>query len=274
MDKIETAKVAIDELITSLEPGTEISTEGLEVVTNFFQTLSGSIKTLLTDESAGLVRLKTPDIKKRKTEKKLKSLGFSRIEDLTVTMPEGVITSMPKYLDILERSLNELDDVKGRLLEPLLHWVGKAVQDPLNYIPLNWLDDNVKFSKINKVRKEWAKVYTDKYGDSLGSVPLYKAYNSNKAIIESGERLTGLVKLCNKTLETNIIELVNEISDHVNTLVANKNDLTHMPKGTLKELSNVMYNTAEELEFLSLLSFHIKTSSFAYEQMLEEIGRV
>lgn len=192
------------------------------------------------------------------------------INSFTVITPEGVTNvNMLTYLTMLNEVTVKLTNIESRLLRPLEIWAGLMISDK-NYRDKPWLVLDV--SKVN-VEAELAKLqlyFSNKGSDGMQEVKFTTAYGEIAALDKCGNILDQLTNMSSNLLggrlssySTTVASLLNDVTNRVN--------MTELPEAKVKQIGNLVYHTAQEIELLAMVLFQIKVASNAHFETLKKI---
>lgn len=200
---------------------------------------------------------------------------YSTLNKYMIRMPEGVSGEMIPWLEALSDASKSLKDIESRLIKPLKLWVGRSISYP-GEIEKLWLDNSIAFAPVEKHCTALSKIYSDKVGDSLSFALIHDAYPKPKDFKEAGILVNELTEFSTDMLGKNLIKQCEEISSLVKRLI-DENDRADLmkkaPKSSIIRLAETLHETAEEIEFLSVLLFQIRIASVAYSESIEKINK-
>ena len=207
------------------------------------------------------------------TIKKFEDSKYSVLDKYVIRTPEGVVGPMIPYLSSLEEAVDALATIDKRLLSPLKLYLGKALTNSGD-IDKVWLDDNLVTIDVDKFAKQIGKYYDDKVGDDLSFVRLHEAYPKPSDFKTATEIMDKLIKHSTELMGQEIPKKCDHINGLVNKLVEHNNKSGYMqntPNQAIIKLSQFLYQTALEVEFLSVVLFQIRIASVAQAETVNKV---
>lgn len=259
--------------INSISEPLEYSMEGVDIgkhfrnMTNLFNSKAEWLQSVFKNFTLSRVQ----DNNLRFALKKIKSTGMGIAGELLVSTPEGVIGEMVPYLVALDNAMEELSSIDKRVIRPLQQWAGNVVADA-SYMEKVWLQSNVTTVDIRPLVKDLSKHYDDRASDDLTEVPLSNRYPVGKDLETASELLTGLNDKAEAVLALNLAELATITGDLLNDVTRElSKDNSKEAKRVLKQVSELSYQAASEIELVSVLIFQIKVAVESHNRVLDRV---
>ena len=274
MNTADTTSLRIaQEALSEFEPGSFIGLEKRYDMNQMAVGFGTFLKSLNGGEQAAIA----PLVEGRPFKLAMRSLEetpISSLDNYRVPVPEGLNSQMVPYLRALKDAMNDLEDVKKRTLEPLRQWAGKAISEP-DHVEKAWLDKHIKTVDIDVHILELSKLYSDQIGDNADGI-LHKVYPTVKSIRTAKDLLDELVEKSNIVLGYQLNEIADEIASLVKRVV-DENDradlLKKAPQATIARLSELLYQSARELELLASLMFQVKAAAHSFNESMTKISK-
>lgn len=244
--------------------------EGIKYMTDIFTNKLGKVLRMLSggQDKGGVIV--SSDVKI--ALKKLNEAGMENLKEYVIFTPEGVKNEMVPYLDVLMDAIIELSSIKERALKPLLLWVTNILTDP-TYADKVWVNTNIESVDIKKIIKPLVKQFDDSQGDDLDRKTLLEVYPSTKEFSTTYKLLEELNKISSKVMASNLDKETEKLGNMFiklrNEDMENRFKNTH-PK-LIQLVSDKLFNTAKELELLSIMIFQVRVATTAYNNTLQKI---
>lgn len=263
------------EELSKLTPGATLGLESrvplTHLVTGFSSMAIDIARSFVKDN---LVAPFTADYNVSQALSKLDKVNYVQLNKFTIRTPEGVSGPMLPYLETLDAALDDLMDIKSRLLDPLKQWCGKALANP-GHIEKVWLDNNISFVDVDKHIAALALHYNDQVGDDISFAPISTIYPRAKDFDACRKMVQDISKESAKVLGDDIPKLAEDIATLVSKLVKANEESEYMnkvPTTSIAKLSESLYHAAREIELLSVVLFQVKVACVAFDESITKIN--
>lgn len=172
------------------------------------------LRVLFGQETYGIVNSPESDDKALKV---LERIGYVDSRNITVITPVMFNKSAREVYGEIDAQLAKLVDIEKRLYRPLINQLGKmiTIPDAINHA---WIDENIKFVDVDKLRKEMSKMLTNKkkavddpekvdFDDIYDNAKDFKAATEALVKLKDTASRLDLVKL--KSSEESLVKIIN-----------------------------------------------------------------
>lgn len=218
------------------------------------------------------------DVNDSRVVKVFKARPYTTFDDFLIRVPEGLVGQMRPYITSLHATLTLLSSVDERLLDPLVQWAAGILARPERASQvLNADRGRSVVADIDKELEKMKKLFSGTRSDEMSHGYLMKVYPSPEDFKETGAIINSTVELCSKILKKNLSKKATDTSAILDELLKE-----HMRSGILKDgrkallvsLSKLTYETARELEMISVLMFQVKAVNQAHIEAIEKLRKI
>jgi hypothetical protein len=206
--------------------------------------------------------------KDRQLLKSMKVVSYMNLAETTGYIPAGLKCSYPEYLDQLEKGQVIIDGLMSKVLQPSLRWLAMLMTEPdrLARITRSKEFEAISFHDLEKQKKSMHDCFSQK---SAGDKNKLENLIANNGEWESVlDRTLALQDRYSAIDRSKIIEIVTEITTALETLFQRSQlepDVYKLSGKTMKEMSVVATQLAEEVEHFSVYSFQLQQFTQAIE---------
>ena len=247
----------------------------LSKMTGFFTGFISKFTNFFTNKE--LIPISTSKHEIEKSRILVEKYSKLQLENFKVIIPEFLDTKMLPYLEMLLKSISELNDVEKDLLIPLDQWVAHMLTDP-SYGEKLWVNTVLDYDRVHKLEANKAKLneyFNAAKGDHTSERPFYEVYGSVKELVECSNEIEKLSALTMKFLDGKLTAMVENLSKNLSRLDKKEdvaNNLSNINTDKIKPITELVLQAAKELEFLSIILFQIKSVSFCQEETISRIN--
>lgn len=244
-----------------------------EIIRNFSRYVKE--KTDLKKEIDASVMRPVDRSQKRRVEKIFKVTPYTSLQNFTIRVPEAVSGQMRPYTQALVVGLEGLTTVEKRLIDPLTRWCADALSSesgPRQYIIAKKGAPEAPYLKESlEVLREH---YDEKASSDLTYAKTLTVYPTEKSLYETGDNIDKLAALTTKVASMRLAEKTAECASLVQRVV-DENDrdniLEHLPRHTIHNLAQMVYQAAHEVEAIALMVHQARAAGVAYNETLTKI---
>lgn len=207
----------------------------------------------------------------------LKKYSKLDLENFVVLVPEYFDGKIIDFLKTLSETLADLQDIDKLLLDPLEKWAANMISTP-GYDKAIWINThipNLRDSVLEKNSEKLKKCFNAAKGDDVSYRQFYTVYSNIEEYEECSKIIEDLVNRSTKFLDGKLSKKATEVANLILRLSKNdkvENLLQEIPFEKMKPVTDLVSQTAKELEQLSIVLFHIRCVSYAEEQTVKKIN--
>lgn len=204
----------------------------------------------------------------------MKSLPYSAMVDVSVFVPAGLSGTYDDYLDMLEVGQSYAEDLLKDTLGAGMRWIAALLSEPEN---LQRVSGTPEFRKIvwhdlEAYQKGMAKITSKK--DASDSAKLGEVIPNVAAWPQVCKRMEEIQSRYASISRTDLIDAVTDLTGALETLMHRAEiepDVYKLSSRTMKEIADVSYQLAREVEFFSVYSFQLEQMSNALNDTQEHL---
>lgn len=206
---------------------------------------------------------------------------YTDLGKLKVFIPPGMNGTYLEWLKDLNTMARSVSTIEQRVIDPLTSWLSVLTADNDRFLSRRVRADlgDVQFSDLESLKKTLEKRFTPRGRDTAS----YKdVVRRNKDWDDITERLNEVNELLSRTATRKIHEKVEELSGVLNMLLEalqdpefraelNEKHEKLFNRDIVKEVSDLVYKTAQEVEFYSIVVYYLEATNAAYQDSLEKV---
>lgn len=214
--------------------------------------------------------------KDRQVIRSLKVVSYMNLSETSGYIPAGLKCSYTEYLDQLDKGQVMVDALMPNVLQPSLRWLALLLTEPdrLARITRSKEFEAISFHNFDKHKKDVSACFSQK---SAGDRNKLENLISNNAEWETVvDRTLAIQERYQRIDRSKIVEAVTEITTALETLFQRSQmepDVYKLSGKTMKEISVVATQIAEEVEHFSVYSFQLQQFVQAIEDTQEALGK-
>jgi len=203
--------------------------------------------------------------------------SYLNIADVTVFAPVGLKVSYMEYIDALENALTYIVDLDSELLHPTLRTLSMALNDPSLLAAASGLSASGKMANLNIEVATTGITKAINPTEKSDKIKYKQAFKRNADMVASGKRLIDIQDNVSKinasavqARVTAIFAVAEELADAIN----NEEAYSKVSKKVNGQLSQLIYNCAQWVEFYAIFQHRLIVLSTAMFDTQEKLKRL
>ena len=210
-----------------------------------------------------------------KLARKLDGKSQEDLDPITVYHPQGFNEFVLPYANFISTALDQVANLDTRILIPLTKYLQRIVSNP-EAIDEVWVAKDVSYADVEKLTKEMAKFFDKRIrqGDRNDKAAFSELYGSKRDFTRTGEVLAEAKKKADSIDLGRLKKAEQDLFDTVKLYIELVNDgkarqITN--RQAIKKVTHTVSQAVQELEFISVLLFNLKTMHVAYSDSVEKL---
>lgn len=244
-----------------------------EVVRDFISNIRGFVNTSNDKLSSTRVSLFMPD---KKLEKEITTRNYTDIRNVTVFIPVGMSSTWLEYLSHLEPGIEIAGLVKQEVLEPLKVYLAFLLSEPerLSNALESMQAKKVKLHKdeIAAVKAGIAQCFSSKSEEPM--VPYGKVFLRNAEWADTCSKIRTLSDKMAKINTADLVDASDELGKSLDKLymrMKTEPEVFVMSNITATEISELIFHSAKELEFVAAISTMLQVAEVAIDDTMKKL---
>lgn len=244
-----------------------------ETVREFMAGIRSFVNSSNSELNRARVSLFMPD---RKLNQEIKTRNYTDIQKVTVYIPVGMSAPWIEYLDHLSAAVDICSNVKNEVLDPAATYVAYLLSEPERLA--NALDsqhaNKVSFhtTEIEAVKKGIASCFESKSEEPMTHYG--RVFLRNQEFEQVTQDIRVIVDKMSKVNTGDLVEAADNMGKNLDKLylrMRSNPEEYRLSNTTANEMSELIYNTAKELEFVAAVAIMVQVAEKAISDTTDKL---